>query len=71
MTKKLFLLYAALVWTVSLMAQKISVVSPEGDTKLYKTLQEAINGAKDGSVVYLPGGKIIETYHYWHRTQVQ
>lgn len=59
MTKKLFILCAALVWTVSLMAQKISVVSPEGDTKLYKTLQEAINGAKDGSVVYLPGGKII------------
>lgn len=56
MTKKLFILCAALVWTVSLMAQKISVVSPEGDTKLYKTLQEAIEGAAPESVIYLPGG---------------
>ena len=56
MTKKLFILCAAIVWTVSLMAQKISVVSPEGDTKLYKTLQEAIEGAAPESVIYLPGG---------------
>ena len=38
------------------MAQNIAVVSPSGETSLYKTLQEAVDGAEDGSVVYLPGG---------------
>lgn len=56
MTKKLFIVCAALVWTVALVAQNIAVVSPEGETSLYKTLKEAINGATPESVIYLPGG---------------
>ena len=59
MTKKLFIVCAALVWTVALVAQNIAVVSPEGETSLYKTLPEAVNGAEDGSVVYLPGGALL------------
>ena len=42
--------------TIGLFAQQISVVSTGGETSLYKSLQEAVDGASDGSVVYLPGG---------------
>lgn len=42
--------------TVVLQAQQISVVSSGGSTTLYNTLPEAIEGASDGSVIYLPGG---------------
>lgn len=56
MKKKLFLVCAALVWTVSLMAQKIAVVSASGSTQVFQTLQAAIEGASAGSVIYLPGG---------------
>lgn len=56
MTKKLFSLIVAFAWATTMMAQNIAVVSPTGDTSLYKTLQEAVDGAEDGSVVYLPGG---------------
>lgn len=55
MKKKLFLVCVSLVWTVALMAQQIAVVSESG-TKVYRTLQEAIEGADPGSVIYLPGG---------------
>ncbi|MCR4915671.1 MAG: hypothetical protein K6A96_07955 [Prevotella sp.] len=58
MTKKLFSLIVAFAWATTMMAQNIAVVSPTGDTSLYKTLQEAVDGAEDGSVVYLPGGKV-------------
>ena len=55
--KRLFLLlFVAIVAATTVQAQQISVVSPEGTTSLYKTLQEAIEGASDGSVIYLPGG---------------
>ena len=37
------------------MAQQIAVVSTSG-TKVFRTLQEAIEGADPGSVIYLPGG---------------
>ncbi len=37
-------------------AQQIAVVSENGTTKLYRTLQAAIEGAEGGSVIYLPGG---------------
>ena len=56
MTKKLFILCAALVWTVALVAQNISVVAANGSTKLYRTLEAAIKGADPNSVIYLPGG---------------
>jgi hypothetical protein len=56
MTKKLFSLCVAFAWTVALMAQQISVVSPSGSTQVFKTLQAAIEGASYGSVIYLPGG---------------
>ena len=46
----------ALVATVAVQAQKISAVSKEGKTILYHTLQEAIEGASPGSVIYLAGG---------------
>lgn len=49
-------MFMALVWTAALMAQKIAVVDANGSTQVFKTLQEAIEGAADGSVVYLPGG---------------
>lgn len=56
MKKKLFLVCAALMCTVALMAQNISVVSSGGSTKLYRTLQAAIEGADPNSTIYLPGG---------------
>ena len=56
MKKKLFLVCAALMCTIALMAQNISVVSSGGSTKLYRTLQAAIEGADPNSVIYLPGG---------------
>lgn len=56
MKKKIFSLLVALVATVAVQAQIISVVSPSGATSLYRTLPEAIKGAANGSVVYLPGG---------------
>ena len=37
-------------------AQQISVVSSNGATTLYSTLKDAIEGASEGSVIYLPGG---------------
>jgi hypothetical protein len=54
--KKVFLsLIVAMVATISMSAQQIAVV--KGDvTKVYTTLKDAIEGAEDGSVVYLPGG---------------
>ncbi len=55
--KKLFLTFVfAIVATLTVMAQQISVVSTTGATSLYRTLQEAIEGADPGSVIYLPGG---------------
>ena len=58
MKKKFFILCAALVWTVALMAQSIAVVKANGSTTLVRTLDEAIAvvNENDGCVVYLPGG---------------
>ena len=56
MIKKLFIACAAFVWTIALVAQNISVVNSSGSTKLYRTLQAAIEGAAPNSVIYLPGG---------------
>lgn len=56
MKKIIFSLCVALLMTISSSAQQISVVSPNGTTTLYRTLQESIENASDGSVIYLPGG---------------
>ena len=56
MTKKLFIVCAALVWTVALVAQNISVVASDGSTIMCKTLTQAVDTAAAGSVIYLPGG---------------
>ena len=56
MKKKAFILCMALVWAATLMAQNIAVVYGN-DTDLYSTLKDAIEGATDGSVIYLPGGR--------------
>ena len=57
MKKKIFILCAALVWTITLMAQNIAVVTADGSTSLFRTLDEAIAfvNENDGCVVYLPG----------------
>ena len=47
---------AAIMGTAVAMAQQIAVVSESGSTDVYQTLTEAIEGASDGSVIYLPGG---------------
>ena len=56
MKKIISSLVMAILALVSVNAQQISVVSPEGETTIYRSLPEAIEGAADGSVVYLPGG---------------
>ena len=55
MKKLIFSMIVALMATVAARAQQIAVVS-DGTTTLYHTLQEAIEGAPAGSVIYLPGG---------------
>lgn len=57
MRKRLFLAaLAAIVGTATAIAQQIAVVSEGGSTNVFQTLTEAIEGASDGSVIYLPGG---------------
>ena len=55
MKQKIFSLFVALLATVAIQAQQIAVVNG-GTTKLYSNLKDAIEGAEDGSVIYLPGG---------------
>ena len=47
---------AAIMGTAVSVAQQIAVVSENGSTDVYQTLTEAIEGASNGSVIYLPGG---------------
>ena len=55
--KKLFLsLFFAVLATAGLYAQQIVVVSQTGETNVYQTLQDAIEGSTSGSTIYLPGG---------------
>lgn len=56
--KKIFLLtaLAVLLGVATATAQQISVVTESGETTIYQTFQAAIEGASDGSVIYLPGG---------------
>lgn len=56
--KKIFILtaLAVLLGVASATAQRIAVVFENGETNVYQTLPQAIEGAGDGSVIYLPGG---------------
>lgn len=56
--KKIFILtaLAVLLGVASATAQRIAVVFENGETNVYLTLPQAIEGASDGSVIYLPGG---------------
>ena len=54
--KKLFLSLIALVATVGVKAQQIAVVQSNGSTTVHSLLVDAIEAAKSGSVIYLPGG---------------
>lgn len=56
MKKQILSLLVAMLATVTMYAQQIAVVSTTGATSIYTTLKDAIEGAKAGSVVYLPGG---------------
>lgn len=57
MTKRLILAALTALLAVAIAtAQQISVVTEGGETTLYSTLADAINGAEPGSVIYLPGG---------------
>ena len=57
MTKRLILAALTALLAVAIAtAQQISVVTEGGETSLYSTLADAINGADPGSVIYLPGG---------------
>ena len=42
--------------TLTANAQNIAAVSPSNATTMYQTLDEAIEGATSGSIIYLPGG---------------
>lgn len=53
--KKKLLVLVALLASLAVSAQQIAVVKG-GETKVYKTLKDAFEGAENGSVVYLPGG---------------
>jgi len=48
-------MYIALMTIMTVHAQQIAVVTGS-TTKMYQTLAEAIGGASNGSVIYLPGG---------------
>lgn len=54
--KRKLLLAVAFLATFTVWAQNIAVVSPSNETTIYQTLDDAIIGAAEGSVVYLPGG---------------
>lgn len=56
MNKRLLFLAAVMLLAVTGYAQQIAVVASNGTTHVKQTLEEAINAATDGCVIYLPGG---------------
>ena len=59
MKKTILTMLVAVMAMANVHAQQISVVSPDGNTTLHRTLQaaiEAANAAEAGSVIYIPGG---------------
>ena len=56
MKRILSLIAVTLITFTAATAQRISVVTESGATSIYRTLQQAIEGADPGSTIYLPGG---------------
>lgn len=56
MKRIISLIAVTLITFTTATAQRISVVTESGATSIYRTLQEAIEGADSGSTIYLPGG---------------
>ncbi len=54
--KRIFLMAVVAIISTTALAQNIAVVNSSNSTTIYQTLDEAINKATDGSVIYLPGG---------------
>ena len=71
--KKLFsTILVALVATVASYAQTIAVVSSSGSTTMYQDFGKAVNEAKDGSTIYLPGGgfQLNDTIRIKHKVTI-
>lgn len=56
MKKTIISAFVAIATTFAVSAQNIAVVSESGGTEIYQSLDDAISGATDGAVIYLPGG---------------
>ncbi len=54
--KRIFLMAVVAIISTTALAQNIAVVNSSNSTTIYQTLDDAINKATDGSVIYLPGG---------------
>ena len=54
--KRNILIAVAFMATMTMAAQNIAVVNSNNETKTYLTLDTAIKGAENGSIIYLPGG---------------
>lgn len=71
--KKLFsTILVAIVATVASYAQTIAVVSSSGSTTMYQDFGKAVNEAKDGSTIYLPGGgfQLNDTIRIKHKVTI-
>lgn len=56
-TKRILsIIFVTLITFTAATAQRISVVTEDGATSVYRTLQQAIEGADPSSTIYLPGG---------------
>ncbi|MFN3269788.1 MAG: hypothetical protein ACK42G_04290 [Candidatus Kapaibacteriota bacterium] len=49
-------LFAFAFNTINSTAQTVVVTSPDGSSKTFNSIPEALNGASDGDIVYLPAG---------------
>ena len=56
MKRVLSIIAVTLITFTTATAQRISVVTEDGATSVFRTLQQAIEGADPGSTIYLPGG---------------
>lgn len=56
MKRILSVIAVTLITFTTATAQRISVVTENGTTSVFRTLQQAIEGADPGSTIYLPGG---------------
>ena len=63
--KKITLLSMALLCVALIQAQVTFIVENNTSTQVFPTLAEAIDGAADGDIVYLPGGAFPVTRLCW------